>query len=189
MAFWKWLLVPLELYTPELLQRMVIRRLTTLCAAAFQCPVPELKGFSAHKLLENYACFTETVISERLALNNERSFALQNRLYRKAFQAGQSLRDWFSPADRNEALRLLRLLYGMIRIDFQSDPQTQEIIISQCFFSCYYSSAVCQIMSAFDRGLAAGISGGARLEFRERITDGCKFCRADWREMPNNYNN
>jgi hypothetical protein len=182
MAFWKWMLAPLELYTPELLKRMVICRLTTLCAAAFQCPVPGLKGLSANQLLENYARFTENAIRERLPLNNDGRSALRNRLYQQAFQTGQRLRDRFGPADLNDALRLLRFLYRMIKIDLQSDPQANGIIISQCFFSRYYSSEVCQIMSAFDQGLAAGLSGGTSLEFQGRITDGCEFCRAYWRE-------
>jgi hypothetical protein len=186
MASWKWLLVPLKLYTPELLKRMVICRLTTFCAVAFQCPVPEWKGFSAEKLLEKYACFTANVIRERSALNNEEGPALQNRLYREAFQAGQRLREWFGLTDRNEVVRVMRFLYRLIQIDLQGDPQAKGVIISQCFFSRYYSSEVCKVMAAFDQGLAAGLSGGERLEFSERITEGGEFCRADWREKPDN---
>jgi hypothetical protein len=186
MTFWKRLLVALERYTPEWFKRMVIRRLTTLCAVAFQCSAPRLKGFSADELLENYACFTKTVISERLGLNNEERAVLQNRLYREAFQVGQRLRDRLGPADRNEVNRVLRFLYRMIQIDLHSDPQAHGIIIWHCFFSRYYSGEICQIMAAFDRGLAAGLSGGDSLEFYERITDGCEYCRADWRVKPNN---
>lgn len=187
MAFWKWLLVPLELYTPGFIKRMILCRLITLSAVSFQCPVPEVKGLSANELLKDYARFTGNVIKERLSQNTECS-AIQNRLYRNAFQVGQILRGKFNLTDRNDVEKLMRFLYRIIKIDLQSEREENGIVISQCFFSCYYSSEVCQIMAAFDQGLAAGLSGGEYLEFRERITAGCEFCRAYWRENSSNDN-
>lgn len=187
MTFCKWLLKPLELYTPEFIKRMILCRLISLSAVSFQCPVPEVKGLSADELLKSYARFTEKVIRERLSQNIEHS-TLQNRLYRNAFQAGQSLRGRFGLSDRDDVIRVMRFLYRIIKIDLQSDPRANGIIISQCFFSRYYSSEVCQIMASMDQGLAAGLSGGEGLEFRERITDGYEFCRAYWREKLSNDN-
>jgi hypothetical protein len=181
MTFRKWLLVPLELFIPGFIKRMVLCRLITLSADSFECPVPQLKGLSADELLKNYARFTESIINERLSQNIDRS-ALKNRLYRNAFQAGQILRGKFGLTDRNDVVKFMRFLYRIIKIDLQSDLQGNGIIISQCFFSRYYSSEVCQMMAALDQGLAAGLSGGEHLEFRERITDGCEFCQAYWQE-------
>lgn len=185
MALLKWLLIPLERFTPGFIKRMVLCRLTILSAASFQCPVPQLKGLSANVLLINYARFTENAINERLSLNNDLS-ALKKRLYRSAFQAGQILRDKLGLVDRSDVIRFMRILYRIIKIDLQSDPQANGIIISKCFFSRYYSSEVCQVMATLDQGLAAGLSGGECLEFHERITDGHEFCRAYWQKIPSN---
>jgi hypothetical protein len=179
MAIWKLLLTPLELYIPECIKRITLRRLTTLCAVSFQRPVPQLTGLSADELLKNFALFTESVIKERLSQSTDLSL-LKDRLYRNAFQVGQLIRGKFGLVDRNEVIRLMRCLYRIINIDLKSDSNVDGIIISKCFFSSYYSSEICRVMAAFDQGLAAGLSGGEHLEFCERITDGYEFCRAYW---------
>jgi hypothetical protein len=183
MALGKWLLVPLEFFIPGFMRRMVLRRLMILSADAFQCPVAQLKELSTRELLENYARFTTNAVKKQLAQNNDHAL-LKDRLYGKAFQAGQLLRRRFGPANRDEVIRLMRILYRIIKIDLQSDRTADGIIISQCFFSRYYSGEICQVMAALDQGLAAGLSGGTSLEFSARITEGHPFCRAYWRETP-----
>lgn len=180
MVFWKWILIPLELYTPEFIKREILRRLMTISALSFQCPVPKLKGLSAGELLNHYACFTENTIRERLSQNIDCS-ELKSRLYRNAFQDGQILRDRLGISGHGDAIRWMRFLYRVLKIKMRKDPQTDGIIISQCFFRSYYSGEICQVMGALDQGLAAGLSGGERLEFSERMTEGCDFCRANWR--------
>ncbi len=180
MVFWKWILIPLELYIPEFIKREILSRLITVSTVSFQCSVPKLKGLSADELLNHYAYFTENAIRERLSQNLDCS-DLKFRLYRNAFQDGQILRDRFGLSGHGDVIRLMRFLYRILKIKMRKDPQTDGIIISQCFFSRYYSSEVCQLMGALDQGLAAGLSGGEQLEFGERITDGFDFCRAYWR--------
>jgi hypothetical protein len=185
MAFWKWLLIPLEPMTPNFIKKMILYRLITISAKALQCPVPDIKGLSAHQLLESYAIFTGNAIKERLS-RNEACSELQTKLYQNAFQGGQQLRHSFGLTDSKDAIRMMRFLYRMIEIKMEYVSQDEEIVISQCFFSRYYSGDVCKTMEFLDRGLAAGLSGGGTLEFYERITDNCEFCRAFWRENSNN---
>jgi hypothetical protein len=70
-----------------------------------------------------------------------------------------------------------RLAYRAIGIDFEGDT-CGGITINRCFFSQAYTPTVCQVMSALDAGLLAGLSGGSRLVFTERITEGYPWCRA-----------
>jgi hypothetical protein len=181
MKFWKGLLFPVELYTPEFIQRMILVRLTTLSAVSLRCSPGPVQGRSARELLENYARFTADAVSREFSQNGDPS-VIKNRLYREAFQAGQAFRLRFGVTAREDVIRLMRFLYRVIRIDFQSDSQGTGIIISKCFFSRFYSSEVCRVMSGLDQGMAAGLSGGEHLEFKERITDGYSVCRAYWRE-------
>jgi hypothetical protein len=69
------------------------------------------------------------------------------------------------------------LVYKIIRIDLQGGPEG-HILIRKCFFSHYYSYEVCRVISSLDEGLLAGISGGGRLKFDQRITEGHDCCRA-----------
>jgi hypothetical protein len=62
-------------------------------------------------------------------------------------------------------------------IDFQGDEKG-EVLISHCSLSRYYSPDTCRVMSAMDRGLLAGLSGGKQLVFSARITEGQACCRA-----------
>ncbi len=78
-------------------------------------------------------------------------------------------------------MALGRSLYDILDIDFDgsdSGSGSGEITISRCYFSSFYSPEVCQVMSAMDRGLLAGLAGGGELVFIERITEGQPCCRA-----------
>jgi hypothetical protein len=51
--------------------------------------------------------------------------------------------------------------------------------VSSCYFSSVYSPETCGVLSALDDGIFTGLSGGGRLRFSRRITDGSACCRAD----------
>ena len=62
-------------------------------------------------------------------------------------------------------MTLGRFLYDILDIDFYgsvcgSDSSSGEITISRCYFSSLYSPEACQVMSAMDSGLLAGLAGG-----------------------------
>jgi hypothetical protein len=103
-----------------------------------------------------------------------------------------------------ETMAAGRLLYRMLGIDFQGDARGEvprrgrsprrwpsgystreegergEVTIARCYFSSYYSPQVCRLMSAMDQGLFAGLSGGGRLIFMTRITEGYDHCQAQF---------
>ena len=73
-------------------------------------------------------------------------------------------------------MALSRVLYRLLDIEFQGEEG--DIVISRCSFSRFYSGPICQVMSAMDRGLFAGLSNGKQLVFTARITEGQAQCRA-----------
>jgi len=65
----------------------------------------------------------------------------------------------------------------MLGIDFLGEPDG-SMVMTRCFFSDYYSSPVCRLISSLDEGLLVGLAGGGRLSFSQRITEGHECCRA-----------
>ena len=76
-----------------------------------------------------------------------------------------------------------RVVYGLLDIDLRGTPDG-EITVRRCAFSDSYSPEVCRLVSALDTGLLAGLSGGDRLEFTQRITEGGPCCLARLRPLP-----
>lgn len=103
--------------------------------------------------------------------------ALADRLYRDAYRLGSMIRKVTGFAHCNDLDRLIFCLYRNIDISM-SGSTDGELIVSDCYFSNYYTPEQCKIMSNVDSGIVAGICGGGRLEFTERITEGCGRCRA-----------
>ena len=74
-------------------------------------------------------------------------------------------------------MQMGELIYKVLKIEFQGEPRG-NIVIKRCFFSAYYSRSVCQLISSLDEGLLTGLSGGGKLIFSQRITEGHECCRA-----------
>jgi len=74
-------------------------------------------------------------------------------------------------------MQMSAVIYKMLKIEFHGDSHG-DIVIKRCFFSTYYSSNVCHLISALDEGLLAGLSGGGQFSFSQRITEGYSVCRA-----------
>jgi hypothetical protein len=106
---------------------------------------------------------------------------IRGRLYDGAYRMGQDLRRTFRVANIPDALAAARVLYRALGIDLQA-AGGGEIVIRRCYFSQYYSSAVCQVIASLDEGLFAGLSNGGELAFYRRITAGYECCRAHFRE-------
>ena len=60
----------------------------------------------------------------------------------------------------------------------QDYPAYGEIVVTDCYFSRFYTPEQCAVMSSVDSGIIAGLCGGGTLTFTERITEGCRRCRA-----------
>mgnify|MGYP000902539339 CR=1 FL=1 len=92
---------------------------------------------------------------------------------------GRDLRKQFRIKSFAEAMEMSRIIYRLLGIDY-SDGSDGEVIITNCFFSRYYSAPVCRIIAGLDEGLAAGLTGGERLVFSQRMTEGLPVCRAQF---------
>ena len=156
------------------------KRATELALLVSQRPsltvrFPEIKARTNVDLLEIYARFT-LAQSER-SLAEGRSLEDSQRLYYQAFLLGDGFRRRFKISRREEVMETAAIIYRILGIEFRGNPDGQ-IAIERCFFSRYYSPRVCALVSALDQGLLAGLSGGSRLTFSQRITEGQSCCRA-----------
>lgn len=170
------LLSALQLHVPGPLRDRGMADLFRCTAGAFGCDVPPLDGLSHRQRLRLYAQFTRDQAERALAREPDAA-ALKDRLFQGAFLLGGGLRERLRIATLQEALAAGRILYRLLEIDFRGTGQG-EIAIDRCLFSRYYSNHVCQVISSLDEGLLAGLSGGGRLVFTQRITEGHACCRA-----------
>jgi hypothetical protein len=172
------LVTMLKYYVPEFIKKRVLKELFTITARAFDCAVPPLKGFSYSDLLKQYALFTK-VEAEKSIHYTHNLQEIRNRLFDQAYQMGHELRKKLNIRTDEEVMDLGQKLYDILGINFQGNSRG-IVTISKCFFSEYYSSQVCQLISALDEGILAGLSGGGQLTFSQRITDGKNYCQAQF---------
>jgi hypothetical protein len=162
--------------TPESVKRQALVQLFRSTAAAFRCDMPRLSGLSREQCLLEYARFTADRAEEALRRGSDLS-ELQERLYRNAYRLGRAPGWLLRVQGVDDVMALGRFFYGILDIDFQGSG-SGEITIGRCYFSSFYSPEVCQVMSAMDRGLLAGLAGGGHLVFSQRLTEGPACCRA-----------
>jgi hypothetical protein len=164
-----------RIYIPPFIKQKKLGELFVITADAFQSPPPSTKGLSFKECLTQYALFTRE--------NAEKSFRsgdqseVKKRLYRNALGLGQKIKGDFHIDTPEETMLMAKIIYKILGIKFQGDRQG-KVTIPQCFFSNYYSGSVCEIISGLDQGLLAGLSGGSRLVFSQRITGGNTCCKA-----------
>jgi hypothetical protein len=170
----------LRLYTPTCLKTSQLAELFRYTAAAFGVEPPATAGLSFEECLREYARFT-AIQAEAAVRRGDDLEALRARLYRNAFQLGQTLRKRLRVSSVADAMAATRVLYRGLRIELRG-PHGGEIEVARCFFSRFYSAEVCQVVSALDAGVVAGLSEGGRLIFYERITEGRHRCRARFEE-------
>lgn len=163
------------LYVPGFIKLRQLRELFKITAKAFGTPMPSLSGLGLDACLEQYALFTRENANTTIAHKAE--IPTKDHLYQGAYGLGCKIRAEFRINTLEEALRMSELVYKIIRIDLQGGPECR-ILIRKCFFSRYYSGEVCRVISSLDEGLLAGISGGGKLRFDQRITEGYDCCRA-----------
>lgn len=160
---------------PEAVRRACISRLHRLTADAFEVKAPALAG-SALEHLESYAVFTRAQAAQA-ARDVARAERVRGRLFENARGLGMKLRSRLGIHSGKEALDAARSLYRLIQVDFHGCPESASFEVSRCFFSRYYSPAVCRMISSLDSGLLSGLTGGAEMSFRKRITEGAASCR------------
>lgn len=204
----------LQIYMPEYVKKRALMQLFNAAAASFEAEVPPIAGLDYKECLEKYALFTQTLAEQHLRSerNDARSQivldakpsriathfagceraseveAVEQRLYRNAAELGQLSRRLLRLGTVQDVMAIARVLYRILDIDFQGDARG-EVVINSCYFSRFYSSQVCRLMSAMDRGLLAGLSNGGELTFTSRITEGQPCCHAhfNWEPKVANY--
>jgi hypothetical protein len=168
-------LIPDWILMPQFVKRRGLGELLEATADAFDTPAPILEGLTYREGLKRYALFT--LEKTREALKQKREAEVSSRLYQNALNIGEMLRKDFRVNTLEKAMRISRIVYKILDIELQGNNRG-EIKIRRCYFSSYYSGEVCRFISALDAGLLAGLSGGGRLDFQQRITEGGSCCTA-----------
>ncbi len=154
-----------------------IRILMRRTAGAFGVDAPKGKGVSASKLLKRYARFTADAAKD--ALDSGKDVRMVHlALYYMACRLGKDLVRYLRPKNAQERLSILTLLYRNLGITIREEGPG-EFCVSKCYFAAFYSPEVCDVISGIDQGIFVGILGGGTLTFHQRLTEGCKSCRAN----------
>jgi len=166
----------LRIYVPSSAKRKKLQELSRLTSEAFLREAPEMSGLSYSEALARYASFTRDSSVKAIESGQDLD-ALKKRLFQNACILGERLRRMLKPRNLKDVMIISRVLYRTLGIDFQGSREG-EAVIRSCFFSSYYSGQICRIISSLDEGLAAGLSGGGRLSFEQRMTEGNDCCLA-----------
>jgi len=170
------LLKILRFSPPGFVRKRELRKLIASTSSALGRPVPSTAGLSAEECLMAYARFTKSEV-DALVTRGADLRVLQERLFREAQRFGMRYRSLFGVSSLQEASDVDRFLYRCLGIDvLPGDPR--ELTVSRCFFSAFYTPETCRFISALDDGLFEGLSGGGRLRFTDRITEGHACCKA-----------
>jgi hypothetical protein len=161
---------------PAFIRKEILAELFDATAAAFDCPAPAHNHLAYNECLRAYALFTREQAERALQAGGDLP-ALKTRLYQNAYPLGASLRKWLGLDTVGEVMELGQILYRAIGVEIQEDTRG-EMTVERCYFSQFYSGAVCDLISALDDGVFSGLSGGGRLAFSERLTEGRECCRA-----------
>lgn len=161
---------------PVFIREEILAELFEATANAFECPVPAHNHLSYAECLQAYALFTRGQAEKALQTGRDIP-AIKVKLYRNAYPLGGKLRQWLGADSMEEVMELGQILYRAIGVEIQGDTQG-DVTVKRCYFSQFYSGPVCDLISALDDGVFSGLSGGGRLVFSERLTEGRECCRA-----------
>lgn len=155
-----------------------LRILMRQTAKAFGAEVPKAAGRSTPERLKAYAQFTSKE-AMRAIKHGDNLETLHQKLYQMAYTLGNHLRRLLTPKDEKDCFSIIALLYRNIGIQVEESPGA--VCIRKCYFVDFYTPEICDLISAIDQGIFAGIYQGGKLIFHERITEGCGVCQADFR--------
>jgi hypothetical protein len=102
-----------EIYVPTFIKKAKLEELFDCTAAAFNCPVPPLKGLSFDKCLVKYAEFTREEAEKALQSGHD-LHQIKQRLYQNAYRLGQNLRKSFHITTTQDVMTMGRILYRVI---------------------------------------------------------------------------
>lgn len=161
---------------PVFLRKRILLELFRASADAFKCPAPAVKHRSYENCLRTYAVFTSEQ-AERALRDGRDIDEVKTRLFQNAYPLGAKLRKWTGARTLGDVMELGQILYKAIGVKIEGNRQG-HVTVKHCYYSHFYSAQGCALISALDDGLFSGLSGGSRLTFSERITEGREYCRA-----------
>lgn len=155
-----------------LFRRIEIQLLTNLTARALRQKPRRTWTLPNDEALHAYAVFTRDQLQQ-----SPPDDELLRRMTAEACTMGRLLRRVFFLRRQRDIEQFVVALYRGIGITLEGQlPGT--LCFSRCFFSRYYTPEVCLAASALDEGIMRGLTGGGRLRFQQRITEGCACCKA-----------
>jgi hypothetical protein len=161
---------------PNYLKKRKLEELFSLTGRAFGEGPPAAEGLSLRRMRRLYAEFSKDAAARALG-DPAGAAAVEGRLFEEALAFGRGLRGELRVATPGEVMAAARVLYRGLGIDLRG-ATSGEIVVRRCAFERQYSPEVCRLMSRLDAGVLAGLAGGGRLEFSERLTEGASCCRA-----------
>jgi hypothetical protein len=103
-------------------------------------------------------------------------------LFPAGVRLGTGAREQLGVGDTDGDLeRAARLLYKALGIDFTLEHRadgTMTMHVHRCALAGHYMPEACEILSAADEGVVAGLSPKHSMRFEERMTTGNAECRA-----------
>jgi hypothetical protein len=169
-----------QFYCPAFIKKQKLVDLFNLTAQAFEADPPHLSRKSLDECRLHYALFTKAAAENVLQNTNISQKTVKNNLYRHTYKLGQKIKKQLGLQNLDDVMKASRFLYSVLGIVFEGN-QNGEIIIKKCYFSKFYSSQICELISALDEGMLAGMSGGGKLTFCQRITEGKDCCKANFK--------
>jgi hypothetical protein len=166
----------LKIYIPTFIKKRKLEELFALAADAFGTEMPSLKGLSYKEGLKAFALYTSNMAAKQIQEGHDMEI-IKEKLFKNARRLGLKIRKDFRIRGAKDVMEMSRILYRILEIDFRGES-SGEVTIKKCFFSEYYTPQVCKFISSLDEGIAAGLSGGGKLSFYQRITEDRDCCEA-----------
>lgn len=158
----------------SIVRRVELQLLMNLTAKALRQPSRRIWTLPHGDALRTYAEYTSApaVVSD----------GATERMNMAAYRMGRLLRRLLLVRSEAAGRRVVVALYRNIGIEV-SFTGGGQLCFRRCYFSCFYTPAVCQAVSALDDGIIRGLTGrqARRLCFTQRITEGCSCCKAELR--------
>jgi hypothetical protein len=117
------------------------------------------------------------------AIGHDKAVILgREALFAVGVELGKRTRSKLGVGDNpTDLIKASKILYRILGIDFHIEWQGQTnavAVIERCALSEQYSKLTCEVLSATDEGVIAGLQPNVTMKFQEYITGGCANCRA-----------
>jgi hypothetical protein len=171
----------LSCQTTDALQRL-------LTVYAIEQIIPNNQPLASKNIKEQRAVMaqTHTKMVEALAavVGHDKAVALgRESLFAVGINLGKETKSKLGVDENpNDLIKASKILYRILGIDFHlewQDSSNAVAVIERCALSEKYSKLTCEVLSATDEGVIAGLQPNVEMKFQEYITGGCPNCRAN----------